>query len=261
MGLPLGRVLAGIAAWQCLVFAAHAQAQSRALIIATSGYNSCSSTPETMSFMPQLRDLVTAMQKAGREVHSILGCHVDGPTMLMKTSSGPEVGSGDHVDYTMLITESVRNLNDNGKLSVHFIGHSWGAWANMAAALALPKDVPIGGFVTIDAISKVRCTVDEFIDSYFGLSSGAGCKAPPADFSLQQYRKIRGRARWWRNYYQTASALLHSGFIFTADENKHIDYEIPFFDTAASHREIDNDERVWGDFANQMFVTVIRDFQ
>ncbi len=253
--LFLSKVLGISAVVSAWLPAPAAFASDTALLVISSGFNSCrSGGPEKMSMMPYFHQVVQQLQAAGKDVHYLMACHSKGEAVYMQSAGDKKVYDGNHHDYTRFVLKEFAKLPQD--TSIHFIGHSWGAWLNMQVVLALPHWTRVGGFVTIDAISKVNCTISEFLDAYLGVSPGYGCKAAPNDISYDRYEFIRGRISWWRNYFQEASELLRSSFIFHADENQRVEFDVPWIDFAQAHRQIDSDVRVWNDFAQHFVMTV-----
>jgi hypothetical protein len=110
------------------------------------------------------------------------------------------------------LNTSLEKLN-NPRVSI--VGHSYGGWTAMKLALKLTPKATLSTLVTIDPISRERCTPRNFLANMDAkITSGTGCHESPKDFSSQDIDTIAKRANGsWYNYYQTSAKYLHSSSI------------------------------------------------
>ncbi len=194
------------------------------VLVVLGGYTSCGKTavtkPDPIDQMmtplfAALRDFIT--KDSERPPAYVLSCYnLNANEVTYELSTDAGKAKTDTLDTLREDIRAVAAAVEQPRLFI--IGHSYGGWTAMDLVMRLPKDLAIGGFVTLDPISKVTCTPKSFV-SHIADKDGSGCREPPSDFAPSQISGLAKRVRHWGNYYQVSSKVLHSGPLNGADNN------------------------------------------
>lgn len=232
--------------------------QQRRLFVVMGGWGSCgrdslwgSLTPtETGMYQPAQRLFRQAQAKTGQSSHWIVSCFgMYSSRVYVVTSADPKkVYSASVATFLAYIK---RESQRAGGRALFLVGHSHGGWLAMQAAHSLRQVRTIPLLVTIDPISRTRCTPSRMVAAYFRsatqLRPEPGCTNSPPDISLGQQAEIRKAVGWWGNFYQSQSPLLHSSFIGSAHDNKMLNFDVSSWSAYKAHVNIGSDARVWAE--------------
>ncbi len=202
------------------------------LSVVMGGNGSCgtaqgrNNSPLAISMYPRfaaLRDMVqnsTGM----RTEHFVLSCFTLAGKLFLTTSDDTQhITAASPGDVEAQVTALYQR---EAPAHLLIVGHSYGGWLAMQTAKLLDGSISVGTFATIDAISPVKCSINNL----------RGCLSAPTDISPAEYAAIGSRAPRWLNFYGTKTPFLHSSAIAMAMENTPLSSE---------HTDIDNRQDVW----------------
>lgn len=192
-----------------------------AVLVFLGGYTSCKDPLQGFRSLDQTR-AAKLMQAARATIISrgysapafLISCQFnDQNNFIYRISSSPRVtrqsGIVDLIKTLNALTATLQSPD------VYLVGHSYGGWAAMKLALALPAPVKVSALIGVDAISARNCLPMQFLDSLLKRPV-PGCTEAPSDVTAQERVTLAQRVRTWINLYQLDSRLLHSGAIANA---------------------------------------------
>jgi pimeloyl-ACP methyl ester carboxylesterase len=150
------------------------------------------------------------------------------------------------VDVVLAQVES--SLKQSPASLVYFVGHSYGAWVAMHAALEmLARGQNVQTLFTIDPISPLNCNPLRFLEAL--VETVPGCQEAPADIVSNDRIRLRDELKGgWRNFYETQFHRLHSGPIPELDDQRQsfrvrVDSPNPIYND--QHATIAEDPKIW----------------
>ncbi|MEY4632147.1 MAG: hypothetical protein RIQ81_2267 [Pseudomonadota bacterium] len=178
-------------------------------------------TPLRMDMAAKIIGAINRLRSIGRQTDVLASCFLDYDKVRVTRNL-----EGEDQDLTVddLIREAGDSSSNSSKLFI--VGHSYGGWMAMKLAVMLSGRLPLNGLITVDPISRIKCTYSDW----------DGCFSAPQDINPEERMRIKDGTDAWSNFYQTNTPYLHSGKIEQADENEKVD---------SDHFDIDTHERVW----------------
>ena len=166
-----------------------------------------------------LKEAKAAAIGGGRpEPKTLLACYSAEPTTLVyKLSANPGVVRQSALPE--MVAALTKLVNSVTAPEVYIVGHSYGAWAGMKLALALPKTAKVRALIAVDPISSKNCLPRQFLGSLLARPT-PGCIEAPKDFTAAELANVAQRVSTWLNLYETDSPFLHSGPIAVAQNSR-----------------------------------------
>jgi len=220
-------------------------------LVFSGGWNSCNPDAKRTDVYRRAVKLLESRASIGLFYNVVATCYKVNPDKIYVYSSktsGKVASSGRNELYREL-KAITRN---SASQSISLVGHSYGGWLAMKAAINLSSQVTVDGLATLDPISQEDCSIKKAISSPYRLFVAIykGCVRAPDDIN---YGLIALQVKWWDQFYQSNSRLLHSSNISEAHSNHHLDYSYnrvlkPF----TAHMEADSDDRAWNVFSDKL---------
>lgn len=165
-----------------------------------------------------LKEAKAAAIGSGRpEPKTLLACYSAEPsTLVYKLSANPGVVRQSALPE--MIAALTKLVNSVTAPEVYIVGHSYGAWAGMKLALALPATAKVRALIAVDPISSKNCLPRQFLGSLLARPT-PGCIEAPKDFTVAELAAVALRVRTWLNLYETDSPFLHSGPVAAAQNS------------------------------------------
>jgi hypothetical protein len=182
-------------------------------------------TPLLMDMAAKIVDVLAKLRSAGRQTDVLASCFLDYDKLrFTRDVEAGENGRDEDIGVEELIARTGESATGQSRLFL--LGHSYGGWMAMKLAKDLAGRVEIDGLITVDPISRLRCTYTTWDD----------CFSAPTDIVPEERQRIKTGTKQWLNFYQTQTPYLHSGTIDEADENQELE---------STHFRIDTHEEVW----------------
>jgi pimeloyl-ACP methyl ester carboxylesterase len=215
---------------------ATAVSQPSVLLAVLGGNASCGrdstgagNSPYGQDMWPALEQLDQQLTTDGYRVDYFVSCHNSDSALHYATSLAPSQVQVVPYAQTTTLLDDLRETTGAERMFV--AGHSYGGWLAMKTVLALGSD--IDGLVTIDPISRVKCT----------FATPFGCTTAPTDIETNARNTIADRTGNWENFYQLQTGYLHASPIDQADGNTEL---------FVGHTRIESEVDVWSTFARQV---------
>ena len=188
------------------------------------GYASCKDPLQGFKSIDQSRAALLLKEAkavaigSGRpEPKTLLACFTAEPsTLVYKLSANPGVVRQSALPE--MIAALTKLANSVTAPEVYIVGHSYGAWAGMKVALALPATTKVRALIAVDPISSKNCLPRQFLGSLLSRPT-PGCIEAPKDFTAAELANVAQRVSTWLNLYETDSPFLHSGPIAVAQNS------------------------------------------
>lgn len=215
------------------------------IILAAGGYNSCSDATASLDFAPKIQELSETLAPKYNSVTVVKSCFPKFGSNIFWVGADGKKSPKTESEFVNEVTMTSR-ANDNASLIL--IGHSYGGWLveKIAAKILEEQTQPLKLLVTIDSISKNKCTPLQLATTLVSTDPNrkphAGCAQFPKDLT-QETTLLREHFSNWLNFYQDAGRFLHSGQ--SQAQDFHIDFENVDTSSVLPHISIDTSTEVW----------------
>jgi pimeloyl-ACP methyl ester carboxylesterase len=189
--------------------------------------------------------LQQTLEKAGHKVTIDLTCYERLSYDVHFLDESGQERTLNRTAYSKWLNQRIAGLRPD---RIVIVGHSYGGWLSMFLTTRLSPATKVDTLVTVDPISQVYCTIADVLkrfSMYYNQETPKpGCQQAPADMNPDGYRRIAGRSRIWRQYFQARTSPLRSGPIPAASSN-HLMYNDGGAVASDAHGLIVDHAQVW----------------
>ena len=208
------------------------------LLVLIGGHNSCLPGPQSQDMAKPFFAMRRALWRRGVSTSFLISCYGN-LSYEAYTQRSHDLNRTVQIDNEGLVRLVVEEARQTTTKRVAIVGHSYGGWLALNAALALPADIKLVSLTTIDPISQKSCVKHTLgvraVSTILGDDANPGCQRFPDDIGPQDRQRLAASTAW-RNYFQKRTALLRSGPVRDAASNILVD---------ASHSDICLEPAIW----------------